>query len=165
MASKTPGGGGGFGRGSSGSGAGGGGGKPKPKPVTDIKTKKPLTAAQEKKRIADAKKATTAKAAKIPADRMQYGPVQKWGMNPTKPAPKAPAPAKRTLASDAKKVAKSPRTKAAGGAVAVGAGYAKLRANDKARQQKMITIKNQWEKSAAKKSGMTLNEYIKKYGK
>ena len=89
MASKTPGGGGGLGRGSSGSG-GGGGGKPKPKPITDIKTKKPLTAAQEKKRIADAKKAAAAKAAKIPADRTQYGPVQKFGMNP----PKAKAPAK-----------------------------------------------------------------------
>ena len=88
MASKTPGGGGGLGRGSSGSG--GGGGKPKPKPITDIKTKKPLTAAQEKKRIADAKKAAAAKAAKIPVDRMQYGPVQKFGMNP----PKAKAPAK-----------------------------------------------------------------------
>lgn len=88
MASKTPGGGGSLGRGSSGSG--GGGGKPKPKPIIDIKTKKPLTAAQEKKRIADAKKAAAAKAAKIPADRMQYGFVQKFGMNP----PKAKAPAK-----------------------------------------------------------------------
>jgi hypothetical protein len=162
MASKTPGGGGGLGRGSSGSG-GGGGKKPPVKPITNIKTKKPLSKVEMKKREDAAKKAAAAKAAKIPADRMQYGPVQKWGMNPTKPAPKAPV--KRTLASDAKKVAKSSKTKAAGTAVAVGAGYAKLRANDKARQQKMITIKNQWEKSAAKKSGMTLNEYIKKYGK
>lgn len=97
MAGKKPEG-GGFGRGSSGSG-GGGGGKPKPKPITDIKTKKPLTAAQEKKRIADAKKAAAAKAAKIPADRMQYGPVQKWGMNPPKPkAPVKPAkPAQKPL--------------------------------------------------------------------
>jgi hypothetical protein len=142
--------------------SGGGSGKSN---VTNIGTRKPLTDAEIKKRAAAAKKNAVTKAAKIPADRMQYGPVQKWGMNPTKPAPKAPAPAKRTLASDAKKVAKSPKTKAAGTAVAVGAGYAKLRANDKARQQKMITIKNQWEKSAAKKAGMTLNEYIKKYGK
>ena len=158
MAGKKPEG-GGWGRGSSGNPTGGGG----QKKITNISTKKPLTNAEIKKREAAAKKAAEVKAAKIPADRMQYGPVQKWGMNPTKAAPKAPV--KRTLASDAKKVAKSPKTKAAGTAVAVGAGYAKLRANDKVRQQKMITIKNQWEKSAAKKAGMTLNDYIKKYGK
>ena len=112
MASKTPGGGGGLGRGSS--GAGGGGGKPKPKPITDIKTKKPLTAAQEKKRIADAKKAAAAKAAKIPADRMQYGPVQKFGMNP----PKAKAPVKSSgITTRGKAVATAGTLAAAAGTV------------------------------------------------
>lgn len=109
MAGKKPEG-GGFGRGSSGSG-GGGGGKPKPKPITDIKTKKPLTAAQEKKRIADAKKAAAAKAAKIPADRMQYGPVQKWGMNPPKP----PAQKSLNLTTRGKAVATAGTLAAAAG--------------------------------------------------
>jgi hypothetical protein len=103
MAARGPGGGGGIGRGSSGSGGGGGGRKPpiKPpvKPVTDIKTKKPLSKAELKKREAAAKKTAAAKAAKIPADRMQYGPVQKLGMNPPKPkAPVKPAkPAQKPL--------------------------------------------------------------------
>jgi hypothetical protein len=143
MASKTPGGGGGFGRGSSGS-SGGGGGKPK----------KPKVTKEDAMKKHPAGKGLPNQGAKAKVYDFRTG-------KEVKPS----APVKRTLASDAKKVAKSPRTKAAGGAVAVGAGYAKLRANDKARQQKMITIKNQWEKSAAKKSGMTLNEYIKKYGK
>lgn len=145
MASKTPGGGGGFGRGSSGSGGGGGGGR---------KPKKPSMSKQDAMKKHPAGKGLPNQGAKAKVYDFRTG-------QEVKPS----APVKRTLASDAKKVAKSPKTKAAGGAVAVGAGYAKLRANDKARQQKMITIKNQWEKSAAKKSGMTLNEYIKKYGK
>jgi hypothetical protein len=172
MAAKGQSGGGGLGGGGMrGGGSVGRSGKTsKPKSnVTDITTKKTLTDAEIKKRAAAAKKAAAKKAAAIPADRADYGPVQKWGMNPPKPAPKPvpkpPAPAKRTLAADTKKVVKSPKTKAAGTAVAVGLGYSKLRANDKAQQQKMINLRNQWNKSAAKKAGMTLNDYIKKYGK
>jgi hypothetical protein len=162
MAGKKPEG-GGFGRGSNGK-RGGGGGKPiKPvKQITDLKSKKPLTAAQLKQRKAEAKK----KAEAIPENRREYGPVQKFGMlppkTPTKPTVKSTI---KKGATTIKNGAKSPKTGYTVAGVGVTAGYAKLRANDKAQQQKMINIKKQWEKSAARRAGMTLNDYIKKYGK
>ena len=138
---------GGAGRGGNGVGGGGGGKKP-PTP------KKPSMTREEAKGKHPAGKGLPNKGAGAKIYDFKTGKQVK-----------VPAPAKRTLASDIKKVSKSPKAKAAGGVAIVGAGYAKLRANDKAQQQKMITIKNQWEKSAAKKAGMTLNDYIKKYGK
>ena len=94
MASKTPGGGGGFGRGSSGSG-GSGGGKPKKPKVTkeDAMKKHPAGKGLPNQ---------GAKAKVIDIRTRQE---------------RAKAPVKRTLASDTKRVIKSPKTKVAGASV------------------------------------------------
>jgi len=97
VASKTPGGGGGFGRGSSGSG-GGGGGKRKPK--------KPSVSKQDAMKKHPAGKGLPNQGAKAKVYDFRTG-------QEVKPS----APVKRTLASDTKRVIKSPKTKVAGASV------------------------------------------------
>ena len=96
MASKTPGGGGGFGRGSSGSGGGGRGGKPK----------KPKVTKEDAMKKHPAGKGLPNQGAKAKVYDFRTG-------NEVKPS----APVKRTLASDTKRVIKSPKTKVAGASV------------------------------------------------
>lgn len=96
MASKTPGGGGGLGRGSSGSGGGGRGGKPK----------KPKVTKEDAMKKHPAGKGLPNQGAKAKVYDFRTG-------NEVKPS----APVKRTLASDTKRVIKSPKTKVAGASV------------------------------------------------
>jgi hypothetical protein len=96
MASKTPGGGGGFGRGSSGSGGGGRGGKPK----------KPKVTKEDAMKKHPAGKGLPNQGAKAKVYDFRTG-------QEVKPS----APVKRTLASDTKRVIKSPKTKVAGASV------------------------------------------------
>ena len=96
MASKTPGGGGGIGRGSSGSGGGGRGGKPK----------KPKVTKEDAMKKHPAGKGLPNQGAKAKVYDFRTG-------NEVKPS----APVKRTLASDTKRVIKSPKTKVAGASV------------------------------------------------
>ena len=96
MASKTPGGGGGFGRGSSGSGGGGRGGKPK----------KPKVTKEDAMKKHPAGKGLPNQGAKAKVYDFRTG-------KEVEPS----APVKRTLASDTKRVIKSPKTKVAGASV------------------------------------------------
>ena len=96
MAVKGPGGGGGIGRGSSGSGGGGRGGKPK----------KPKVTKEDAMKKHPAGKGLPNQGAKAKVYDFRTG-------QEVKPS----APVKRTLASDTKRVIKSPKTKVAGASV------------------------------------------------